>query len=232
MSVAKISGPQLLDVPLRPSEEPVHVQTVGVGCHLRRHPDRQPHERLRQCFAQPEDALEGGQAYLHGRPGLPRASSRRSPPPNPLPQAVPAPGARPRRWPPSARRKGARDWSSRGCEASPRRGRTIPHLTQCAPSKPADCFTWRGCSTASSVESTTRVSGSPTNSGTTARLRSSRKRLSLRSLRWKEEGARPTTPGNRCEKNLSVSRKKERWLSTPRSCWKSASARTSESESR
>src|SRR5919107_5763996 len=92
MSVAKISGPQLLDVPLRPSEEPVHVQTVGVGCHLRRHPDRQPHERLRQCFAQPEDALEGGQAYLHLLP------DRRGPPPPPRRQPHPS-----RRPPPPPR---------------------------------------------------------------------------------------------------------------------------------
>jgi hypothetical protein len=29
----------------------------------------------------------------------------------------------------------------------------------------------------------------------------------------------PTTPGNRCEKNLSASRKKERSLSAPLNCW-------------
>ena len=32
----------------------------------------------------------------------------------------------------------------------------------------------------------------------------------------------PATPGNRCEKNRWASRKKERSLSTPRSCWNKA----------
>jgi len=41
----------------------------------------------------------------------------------------------------------------------------------------------------------------------------------------------PTTPGNRCETNLSASRKNERSLSMPRNCSKRASAMTSESES-
>ncbi len=39
MSVARMSGPQLLDAPLRPPEEPIHVQAVGVGRHLRRDPN-------------------------------------------------------------------------------------------------------------------------------------------------------------------------------------------------
>src|SRR3712207_3359057 len=58
------------------------------------------------------------------------------------------------------------------------------------------------------------------------------KRLIFLIRRCNEEGCNPTTPGNRCEKNLSASRKKERSLSTPRSCWKSAKVMTSESESR
>ncbi len=36
-----MSGPQLLDAPLRPPEEPIHVQAVGVGRHLGRDPDHQ-----------------------------------------------------------------------------------------------------------------------------------------------------------------------------------------------
>src|SRR5215207_764872 len=106
-----------------------------------------------------------------------------------------------------------------------------PHLTQAAPSKPADCSTWRGCNTESSVESTTRVSGSPTSSRTICRRRGSRKRLSFLTRRLKEEGYIPATPGNRWEKNLCASRKNERSLSTPRSCCRSASEMTSESES-
>ncbi len=77
-----------------------------------------------------------------------------------------------------------------------------------------------------------RVSGSPTSSAATERRKGSRKRRSFFTRRWKEEGARPTTPGNKCEKNLAASLRKERSLSTPRSCWKRASVRTSESESR
>jgi len=42
----------------------------------------------------------------------------------------------------------------------------------------------------------------------------------------------PSTAGNKCEKNLFASPKKERSLSTPLSCCKSASVKTSESESR
>src|SRR5215203_184607 len=58
-------------------------------------------------------------------------------------------------------------------------------------------------------------------------------RLSFLTLRCNEEGCSPTTtPGNRWEKNLWASRKNERSLSTPRSCWKRARAMTSESERR
>jgi hypothetical protein len=87
-----------------------------------------------------------------------------------------------------------------------------------------------------------RVSGSPRRSPTTARLKGSRKRRSFLTRRWNEEGASPSTPGNRGEKNLSASRsvaqrraasrKKERSLSTPRSCSNNASAMTSEYPSR
>ncbi len=49
------------------------------------------------------------------------------------------------------------------------------------PSNPAaDCLTCLGCSTGKSVESTISVSGSPTSSGSTALLKGSRKRPSLR----------------------------------------------------
>src|SRR5215210_1869304 len=107
-----------------------------------------------------------------------------------------------------------------------------PHLLHPAPSKPAaDCFTCLGCKTGSRVESTMSVSGSPANSSSRAHRRGSRKRLSFLTRRWKEDGWKPTMPGNRCEKNRSQSLRKERSLSTPRSCCKSARARTSESES-
>ena len=106
-----------------------------------------------------------------------------------------------------------------------------PHLTQQAPSKALPCPTCLGCKTESKVESTIKVSGSPTNSESTTRRKGSKKRLSRLTLRWNEEGCSPTTPGNRCEKNLSASRRNERSLSMPRNCPKRASAMTSESES-
>jgi hypothetical protein len=76
-----------------------------------------------------------------------------------------------------------------------------------------------------------RVSESSTSSDTTFWRKGSKKRRSLLARRWNEEGRIPTTPGNSCEKNPSASRRNERSLSMLRSCWKSASAMTSESES-
>src|SRR5215204_1324661 len=64
MSVARILCPQLLDEPLRPSEEPVDVQAVGVGGHLLSDPRGQPHQRGRQRLAHPEDPLERCEAHL------------------------------------------------------------------------------------------------------------------------------------------------------------------------
>jgi hypothetical protein len=64
-----------------------------------------------------------------------------------------------------------------------------------------------------------------------ARRKGSRKRLSLSILRCSEEGVGPPTPGKRCAKKRSASRRNDRSLSTPRRCYKSANVRTSESES-
>jgi hypothetical protein len=79
------------------------------------------------------------------------------------------------------------------------------------------------------------VCGSPTNSGTTVRLKGSRNRLSLRTRRWNEQGWRPTIFGKRWPKKRATEdrsrKKKEREDSTPRSCWKMARVMTSESES-
>ncbi|PLS84839.1 MAG: hypothetical protein CYG60_15800 [Actinobacteria bacterium] len=75
------------------------------------------------------------------------------------------------------------------------------------------------------------VSGSPTNSGRTERLRDSTKRPSFLTRRCNEEGCIPTTPGKRWAKKRWMSRRKDLSLSMPRSCCKSARVRTSESES-
>src|SRR5215208_6437404 len=65
MSVARMSGPKLLDTALRTTQQPVDVEPVGVGGDLRHDPGGQPSERLGQRALHPEDALEGSEAYLH-----------------------------------------------------------------------------------------------------------------------------------------------------------------------
>src|ERR671910_209971 len=65
MSVARISGPQLLDVSLRSAQQSVDVEAVGVGGHLRRYPGSEPSECLRQGSAKTESSLERRKADLH-----------------------------------------------------------------------------------------------------------------------------------------------------------------------
>src|SRR5215207_10161201 len=65
MSVARMSGPQLLDAALRTTEQAVDVETIGVGRHLRRDPGDQAHKRLGKRPVHTEDALEGREAHLH-----------------------------------------------------------------------------------------------------------------------------------------------------------------------
>ena len=103
MSVARTLGPQVLDAPLRPAQQPVDVATVSVGCYLRRDLGRQAGERLGQRAIHPEDALEDRKAHLH------LLADRQAPVrflggqeddaprqflPNPLPTALPGAGAR------------------------------------------------------------------------------------------------------------------------------------------
>src|SRR5215213_6043363 len=261
MSVARISGPQLLDAPLRPAQQPVDVEAVGVGSHLRRDPGDQPRKRLGQRPIHPEDALEGREAHLHlladWRAPVCLLGSQQHPAPGQFLSECPAAvGQIPKEPPGDAgllksglRQKLAHQehvcgvcggqlvgeghavGSTQQVQLHPVEGersplypfrslktrRRLPHL--------------RGCKTSRSVESTVRVSGSPTNSGRTSRRKGSKKRLSFFTRRCKEEGCILTTPGNRCQKNLCASRRKDRSLSMPLSCWKSARVRTSESES-
>ena len=65
MSVARISGPQLLNAALRTTQQTVDEETIGVGCHLRRDPGGEPHEGGRQRLLEVELALETRQRYLH-----------------------------------------------------------------------------------------------------------------------------------------------------------------------
>src|SRR5919112_2933846 len=65
MSVARISCPQLLDVPLRPVEQPADVEAIGVGGYLRRYSGSESHQRLRQGSAETESSLESRKADLH-----------------------------------------------------------------------------------------------------------------------------------------------------------------------
>jgi hypothetical protein len=65
MSVARISGPQLLDATLRTTQQTVDQEAIRVGCHLRRDPGDEPHEGGCQCLLTVELALEARQRYLH-----------------------------------------------------------------------------------------------------------------------------------------------------------------------
>src|ERR687898_992641 len=80
-----------------------------------------------------------------------------------------------------------------------------PQRTHAAPGNPDPCGTCLGCKTESSVESTSKVSGSPTISERISRRRGSRKRLSLLTLRWNEEGCNPPHRGTG-EKRTSLRR--------------------------
>src|SRR5215213_5402430 len=76
MNVARISRPQLLDASLRSAEDSVHVKAVSVGRQLRRDPDRQPHERLRQRLSQPEGTFEVREAHYFDLLAHRRAAAR------------------------------------------------------------------------------------------------------------------------------------------------------------
>ena len=65
MSVARISGPQVLDAPLRPAQHLVNQEGIGVGDHLRRDPGREAHQCFRQGLPEPELALGTGEDDLH-----------------------------------------------------------------------------------------------------------------------------------------------------------------------
>src|SRR5918997_3617864 len=75
MSVARFLCPQLLEVALRTTQQPVDVETIGVGADLRRDPGDQPHEGSCQRLPETELALEARQRYLHLLPlaALPEA---------------------------------------------------------------------------------------------------------------------------------------------------------------
>src|SRR5215204_5584152 len=65
MSVARISCPQTLYPALRPAQQPVDVEAVGVGCYLRHDPGRKPHEGLGRRAFDPEDSFEGRKRDLN-----------------------------------------------------------------------------------------------------------------------------------------------------------------------
>src|SRR5829696_2180471 len=91
-----------------------------------------------------------------------------------------------------------------------------PQRTHAAPGNPDPCGTCLGCKTESSVESTSKVSGSPTISERISRRRGSRKRLSLLTLRGNEEGCNPTTTGEQVRKEpLCVAQERALALYSP-----------------
>src|SRR5215207_7808340 len=58
------SCPQLLDAALLPSQQPVDVEPIGVGCYLCHDPGRKPYQSLGKRAFDPEDPLENGERYL------------------------------------------------------------------------------------------------------------------------------------------------------------------------
>lgn len=71
MSVAGISGPELLDAPLRTIQMPVNQQGVGVGADLRRDPGGQPYQGGRQRLPETKDSLQARKADLYSLPEPP-----------------------------------------------------------------------------------------------------------------------------------------------------------------
>src|SRR5215217_4593231 len=65
MSVASISGPQLLDLALRTTQHTVDEKTVGIGGDLGCDPGRKPYYGSRQCLPEPKDSLEARQGDLY-----------------------------------------------------------------------------------------------------------------------------------------------------------------------
>src|SRR5215207_9709724 len=68
MSVARISGPQLLDATLRTIQMPVNQQGVGVGADLRRNPGGQPYQGGGQRLPETKDPLQARKADLYSLP--------------------------------------------------------------------------------------------------------------------------------------------------------------------
>src|SRR5215208_1307504 len=236
MSVARISGPLLLDAPLRPAQQPVDVEAVGVGGHLRRDPGDQPRKRLGQRPIHPEDALEGREAHLHlladWRAPVCLLGSQQHPAPGQFLSECPAAVGQIPKEPP-----GDADLLKSG-------------LRQKLAHQEHVCGVCGGqlVGEGHAVGSTQQVQLHPVEGERSplypfrslktrrrlphlARVQDLKKRLSFFTRRCKEEGCILTTPGNRCQKNLCASRRKDRSLSMPLSCWKSARVRTSESES-
>src|SRR5215213_6899195 len=65
MSVVRFMPTQLLDTPLRAPQNPVDVETVGVGRYLRRNPGSQPDESGGQSLAQTKDPLKTRKSDLY-----------------------------------------------------------------------------------------------------------------------------------------------------------------------
>src|SRR3712207_5374150 len=74
MSVVRFSCPQLLNTALRAPQNPVDVETVGVGRYLGRDPGSQPDESGGQSLAQTKDPLQTRKSDLyvlsHSAPSL------------------------------------------------------------------------------------------------------------------------------------------------------------------
>src|SRR5215208_1435286 len=226
MSVARISGPQLLDAPLRPAHQPVDVEAVGVGGYLRRNPGDQPRKRLGQRPIHPEDALESREAHLH------LLADRRAPICLLGSQHHIANGQFLSECPAAIRQIPK---EPPGDAVLPKSG-----LRQKLAHQEYVCGLCGGqlVGEGHAVGSTQQVQLHPVEGERSplypSRSLKTRRRLSdlarvqhLKKRRVDDEGLRIA---DQLGKNLWASRRKDRSLSMPLSCWKSARVRTSESE--
>jgi hypothetical protein len=262
MSVARISGPKLLDAPLRSAQQTVDVQAVGVSADLGRDPARQPHQGSRQRPIHPEGALERREAHLrllpHGgttlrpfgrqqdaalrecllqRPGavgeVPEEPARTVTPPS-LPSSKSSSTRSTSDVLAGVSSLGEGNPVGRADEVQlyPVEGeRTPPHpRATVEPGRLGDLPGMQDRQERRIHHQRLRVTDELGHHDPSQRLQESAQLPNAA-----VEGRRmqsPATPGKRWAKNLLASLRKDLSLSMPLSCWKRASARTSESESR
>src|SRR5215210_3068043 len=259
MSVARFSCPQFFDPSLRTPQHSVYEEGVGISCYLRHDPRDQPHQRLGQCVLDPEGPLEGGERYFHLLPFpiLARALGHQSDPDlcqlllQLLAAVCQVPEEPPCRILPESRfaKQFAHQADLRDVGSGELVGdgdavgradevklhpvdaeRAPPHPPSALETRRLRDLSWAQHLQERGVYEEGLGISHQIGEDLSAQSLHSKRRSFLR-RRWKEEGARSTTPGNSSEKKREASLRKDRSLSRPRSCWKRARVRISESES-